>query len=251
MRSHITVISIVELMLIAALSGSGTYAFINSGIYSWVKEFGEAVNLPIYYIPIILWGLLSVVGVFNITFRGGPSDEFVQWVALLSLPSLLSYNTVDWLGIFAWVVTSLPLPPTLSYNIVNWLGILGSGFNTGPGFYEMLGLGVLIITGYVVLNHLHIIKQARHNLANRGANPVDMESVTFYSYLVLILAIVGALVTAAAIAFLSRNLELLMLDHIRDMPWNVVFIGLSCILLLAGYLYWLGAQRRPKDQSSD
>jgi len=46
------------------------------------------------------------------------------------------------------------------------------------------------------------------------AGPVEIESVTFNSYLVLVLAIIMALVVTMAIAFLSRNLEPLVLDHI-------------------------------------
>jgi len=222
-------VSIAEIVLIAVLSGSGTYAFINSSIYSWVKNFGEASNLPLSYIPIVLWGLLSLYGMFNITLRRQGSGGFIFFVTLLSLPSILSHNTL------------------------NWLGMSGSEFtlSTSLGFYEMLVLGVLIITGYAVLNRMHLFKQTRRNLTKKGANPVDIESVTFNSCLVLILAIVAALVVTIAIAFLSRNLELLVLDYIRDMPWNVVFIGIGCVLLLAVYLYWLGTRRRSKDQSPE
>ncbi len=228
MRSRLTMVGIAELALIAALSGSGTYAFISSSIYVWVKGFGEAINLPVSSIPIILWGLLSLYGVFNITIRGQGSGGFIFFVFLLSLPSILSHN------------------------ILNWLGISGLGFtlSTSLSFYEMLAPGVFIITGYIILDRMHLFRQARHNLTTRGANPVDIESVTFNSYLVLVLAIVAALVVTTAIAFLSRNLELLVLDSIRIMPWNVVFIGIGCVLLLAAYLYWLGARRRTKDQSS-
>ncbi len=96
---------------------------------------------------------------------------------------------------------------------------------------------------------MHLFKQVQRNLTERGASPADIKSVTFNSYLVLIFTIAVALVATIAIAFLSRNLELLVLDYIRDMPWNVVFIGIGCVLLLVVYLYWLGARRRPKDQS--
>jgi len=228
MRSRITVFGITELVLITALSGIGTYAFMNSSVYSWVRNFGEVLNLPLSYVPIVIWGLLSLYGVFNITLRRQGSGGFVFFVTLLSLPSILSHNTL------------------------NWLGMSGSEFtlSTSLSFYEMLALGVLIITGYVVLNCMHLFRQARRNLTGRGANPADIESVTLSSYLVLFLAIAAALVVTIAIAFLSRNLELLVLDRIRAMPWNVVFIGIGCVLLLAVYLYWLGARRRTKDQPS-
>lgn len=258
MRIPLTVTSITELTLITVLSGSAIYAFISSSIYDHfydlVRALTAAINLPIMYylpLPLILWGLVFAFGVLSITFSGGSSGEFVWLVTLLSLPSLLSYNTVNYVG-FTYPLMS-HFTPLIGYNAVRWLAAtLGLAFNltTTLSFAAMLGLGVLTITGYVVLNHLHIIKQARHNLTNRGADPVDIARVTSYSYLVLILAIAGALITAAAIVFLSGNLELFILDHIRDMPWNVVFIGLLCILLLAGYLYWLGAKRRSKHQSS-
>lgn len=228
MRPRLTIVGVTELALIAALSGSGTYAFINSGIYVDIKGFVEAINLPVSYVPILLWGFPSLYGVFNITSRGQSSGGFIFFVFLLSLPSILSHN------------------------ILNWFSIAGAEFalSTSLGFYEVLALGIFIITGYVVLNRMHLFKQARRKLIEREANPIDVESVTFNSYLVLVLAIIVALVVTVAIAFLSRNLELLVLDHIREIPWNVVFIGVGCVLLLAGYLYWLGARRRTKDQSS-
>ncbi|MFC1942228.1 hypothetical protein ACFLWU_03310 [Chloroflexota bacterium] len=228
MRSRITMISIAELVLITSLSGIGIYAFINSGIYSRVNEFGEVINLPPSSIPIVLWGLLFLFGIFSITIRGQGSGGLVFFVILLALPSILSHNTLNWPGIF------------------------GSEFSldTRLGFYEMLVLGILIITGYVILNRLHLFKRVRHNLTQRGASNVDIEIVALNSYLVLTLAIAVALVTTTAIVFLSRSLELLVLDYIRGMPWNVVFIGIGCVLLLAVYLYWMGARRRTKDQSS-
>ena len=85
-------------------------------------------------------------------------------------------------------------------------------------------------------------------MTSRKANPADIQNVTIYSYLALLLSIIAALAATIVVAFLSRNLELLVLDYIRSIPWNVVFIGLFCIMLLAFYLYWLGAKRRTKNQ---
>jgi len=215
-------VGVTELALIATLSGSGIYAFINSSIYNWVNGFVAGINLPI---PIILWGLLFLFGGFNITIRGQSSGGFIFFVTLLSLPSILSHN------------------------ILNWLSIAGLEFtlSTGLDFYEVLALGIFIITGYVALNRMHLFRQAQRNLTVRGTDPIEIESVTFNSYLVLVLAIAAALVVTIAIAFLSRNLELMVIDHIREIPWNVVLIGVGCVLLLAGYLYWLGARRRVKE----
>jgi hypothetical protein len=227
MRPRLTIIGVTELALIAALSGSGTYAFINSSIYIDTKGFAEAINFPVSYLPILLWGFPSLYGVFNITIRGQSSGGFIFFVFLLSLPSILSHNILD------------------------WLSIAGAEFtlSTSLGFYGVLALGVFIITGYVVLNRMHLFRQAKRSLTARGADPAEVESVTYNGYLLMVLAIIMALVVTVAIAFMSRNLELLVLNYIRDIPWNVVFIGVGCVLLLAVYLYWMGARRRTKDQS--
>ncbi len=227
MKFHLAVISIAELALIAALSGIGVYALVNSNIFSVVREFGEAHHYVfIYYLPVILWGLVFAYGMLNSILQGKGYGGFIWFVVVLSMPSLLSFNTVNWPGIFG-----------SEYNL-----------STSLDFSEMLVLGVLVITGYIILNYFILFRQTRHNMISREVNPVDMESVTVYSYLALSLAVIAALAATMVVAFLSRNFELLVLDYIRNIPWNVVFIGLLCILLLAFYLYWLGARRRTKNQ---
>lgn len=226
MRARLSIVGISELALIGALAGTGTYAFVNSCVYVDVKRLIEAVNLPVSYIPILLWGLLSVYGLFNITIRGRGSGGFIFFVFLLALPSILSHD------------------------ILNWPGIVGAEFtiSTSLAFYQVLALGVFVVTGYVLLNRLHLFRQTQRSLIARGADPVEIRSVAFSSHLTLALAVVVALAVTAAIAFVSRNLELMTLGYIRHTPWNVMAIGIGCILLLSGYLYWLGAHRRTKEE---
>jgi hypothetical protein len=40
------------------------------------------------------------------------------------------------------------------------------------------------------------------------------------------------------------------LEVVKKMPWNTVLIGLFCFLLLAFYLYWLGARRKKGEQGN-
>jgi hypothetical protein len=227
-NARLSIVGISELALIAALAGSGTYAFINSSIYVGIKRLMEAINFPVSYLPIMLWGLLSLYGVINIIVRVQSSGRFIFLIFLLSLPSILSHN------------------------ILNWPGIIGVEFtlSTSLGFYEVLALGVFIITGYVVLNRIHLIRHTERSLTARGADPVEVKNAAFHSHLTLILCIVVASGVTAAIAFVARSLELLTLGHLRHMPWNVLVVGIGCILLLSGYLYWLAVRRRTKNKSS-
>jgi hypothetical protein len=219
--------SAAELALIAALSGIGAYAFLSSNVYDVAREYVESHNFAtMLYFPLIIWGILSAFGVLNIILRNRGSGSFIWLVTIFTLPSLLGHNTVNWPGILG----------------------LNFEFTTSLGFSGILALGVLIITSYVVLDYLRVFKQSQRNLVARQATPSNIESVAGFSYLSLFMAVLSALAATALVAFLSRNLELLVLDYIRKMPWNIVFIGLFCFMLLAFYLYWLGARRRTKNQ---
>ena len=227
MKPFSAIMSAAELALIAALGGIGAYAFLSSSVYDAVRKYGESHNFAfMLYLPLIIWGLLSVFGMLNIILRNRGSGSFIRLVVIFAAPSLLGHNTVNWPGIFGW----------------------NFQLTTSLGFSGMLALGVLIITGYVVLDYLRVFKQSQRNLVARQATPADIESVAGFSYLSLLMAVLSALAATALVAFFSRNLELLVLDYIRKMPWNVVFIGLFCFMLLAFYLYWLGARRRTKEQ---
>lgn len=225
MSARISMVGITELALIAALSSAGAYAFLSSNIYVEIERLMHAADRPVAYVPLILLGVPFLYGVLSITIRGRSSGGFIFLVFLLSLPAVLSYNIVDWPGIVGIELT----------------------LSTSLGFYAVLALGVFMITGYVLLNRMHVFRHTQRNLAARGADPVETEAVTFNTYLVSILAILVVLVVAAAIAFMSRSLALLTIDHVREIPWHVILIGIGCVLVLAGYLRWLGIHRRTKE----
>jgi hypothetical protein len=223
MKLHAAITSLAELALIAAMGAIGAYAFLASSIYDAVSAYGttHAIGfLP--YLPVIIWGFITAFGVLNIVlFKRGS-------------------------GIFAWIVAIFSLPSLLAHNTVNWPGIIGSDFKltTSLGFNSMLTLGVLIITGYVILNYLRFFKASQHSMEARHTDPADVESINAFSNLSLFITVCAAVAATALVAFLARGLETLVLGAVKAMPWNIVFIGLVCILALAFYLYWLSARRR-------
>jgi len=224
MSARISMVGITELALIAALSGAGAYAFLSSNIYLEIERLMHAADRSVAYVPLILLGVPFLCGVLSITIRGRSSGGFIFLVFLLSLPSVLSYNIVDWPGIVGVELT----------------------LSTSLGFYAVLALGVFLITGYVLLNRMHLLRHTHRNLVARAADPGEAEAVTSGSYLTSMLVVLVVLVVAAFIAFMSRSLALLTVDHIRQIPWHVILIGIGCVLVLSGYLRWLGIHRRTK-----
>jgi hypothetical protein len=230
MKLHAAITSLAELVLIAAMGAIGAYAFLASSAYDAVSSFGQTHQVGFLpYLPLIIWGFITAFGVINIMGFNRGSGVFTWVAAIFCLPSLLAHNTVD------------------------WLGIAGSDFKltTSLGFNSMLALGVLLITGYVILNYLRFFKASEHSMEDRRANPGDVESINGFSNQALFVTVCAAVAATALVAFLARGLETLVLNAVKAMPWNVVFIGLFCFLVLAFYLYWLTARRREENKTDN
>ena len=230
LRPQGVIMNAAELVLIATLGGIGAYTFLASSVYDSLKSYGEQHNLGYMpYLPMIIWGVLTAIGILRIILANRGSGLFIWPVMICALPSLLAHNTVNWPGIFG---ADLKLTTSL-------------------GFNSLLALGVLTITGYVILDYLRLFKKAEKNMIARQASPADIESIGRFSNLSLLVGVMGALAVTAAVASLALGLETLTLDIIRGIPWNAVFIGLFCFLLLAFYLYWLSARRREKGEEDE
>jgi hypothetical protein len=229
-RPQGAIVNAAELVLITTLGGIGAYTFLASSVYVSLREYGEAHTLGFMpYLPAIIWGILAAVGILRIILANRGSGLFIWLVMICALPSLLAHNTVDWPGILGM---NIKLTTTL-------------------GFNSMLALGVLTITGYVILDYLRLFKKAEQSMVARQAFPTDVESIGAFSNLSLLMAVVGALAATFIVALLARGLETLTLGVIRSVPWNAVFVGLFCFLLLSFYLYWLSARRRGKKDGED
>lgn len=225
MRLNSLITRLAELVLIAAMGGIGAYAFLASSAYDNVKAYGELHNIGfISYLPLIIWLFIGGFGVINIVLFNRGSGVFAWLTAIFCLPSLLAHNSIKWPEIFG---LDIELTTTL-------------------GFNSMLVLGVLVIGGYVILNYLRFFRESERSIIKRQADPGDVEAVNGFSNLSLFLSVCGALAVTALVAFLARGLEAIIVGAVQKMPWNTVFIGLACFLLLAFYLYWLSARRHEK-----
>jgi hypothetical protein len=223
-------VNAAELVIIAILGGIGAYTFFASSVYDSLRKYGEAHDIGFMpSLPAIIWVVLTAAGVLRIILAKRGSGLFIWLVMICALPSMLAHNTVDWPGIFG---TNLKLTTSL-------------------GFNSMLALGVLTITGYIFLDYLRLFKKAEQSMVARQASPADITNISAFSSLSLFIAVLGALAAAAVVAVLARGLETLALGFIRLLPWNAVFIGLICFLLLAFYLYWLSARRRGKREEDE
>lgn len=229
MKLNAAIASLTEIIVIALMGAIGAYAFLASNAYEAVKSYGAVHQIGFMpYLPLFIWMFISGSGFLNIVVLNRGSGAFTWLAVIFSLPSLLAHNTMDW-----WEMAGMKLELT-----------------TTLGFNSMLALGVLTITGYVILNYLRFFKESERSMIKRQADQNDVENINGFSNLSLLMASTGAVAGTTLIAFLARGLETLALDAIHKMPWNTVFIGLFCFLLIAFYLYWLSARRRENSLGS-
>jgi len=216
-------IHFIEWILISLLSLCGSFSFTNSNLYVWIQS-SISSHIPeiIPYLPEIIWGILFLFGLQSIILRNKGGGSFTWLVIVVSLPSILSFDTINIFKVFG-----LDLKAMSKIN-----------------FYGLLGIGVSIVIGYVLLNHLCLFKQNRLSLIKRRADPGDIDKVNTHSYLLLLISIAVTLFLGILVALVSHSLELLILPLLNRLSWNAALIGLGCILILAVFIYWLGSQRQ-------
>jgi hypothetical protein len=215
--------TISEILLLGILSLCGTLALVNSNAYPLLQKLvsGQAPEI-LTYLPWMSWGLLFIFGFEAVILRKTGGGSFVWLVVAFSLPALLSFNGLDF-------------PKMLGLNLA---------IKSQLSFYETLGLAALIMTGYILLGQMSVLKQARLNLIRRSAEMRDIGDVNLKGHLLLLMATCAALTMVIAVALLAHLIETFTVDYLSGIPWRVVSVGLGCILILAVYLYWLGSQRR-------
>ena len=215
-------IRLAEWLIIAVMALASVLALANSSSYSWIHD-PVADRWPSFapLLPGLIWALVFIFGVQSIILRSKGGGAFAILVGLICLPALMSFNSVDWL---------------------EFIGIQ-SQITSGLGFFPCLVLGLLIMTGYLLLNLMSALKKSRLSFKHRGANPADIQEFDIRGHSVAFLGIGVSLASATVIYGLARGTEALSTGLISAVPWYILLIGFGCIFILAVYLYWLGMRK--------
>jgi hypothetical protein len=216
------IINIIEWILISLMAFCGSLAFSNSNLYVLLQS-PLTSHLPGInpYLPEIIWGILFLFGVQSVILRNKGGGSFTWLVVLVSLPSILSYDTVNILNIFG-------LNPKALSKI---------------NFYGLLGLGVSIMLGYILLNNMCILKRTRLDWIKRRAGSKDIDEVSAHVYVILFMGIGATIALVTVLVLISRGLEALFLSFFNSTAWNLALLGLGCIMMLGVFVYWVGSQK--------
>jgi hypothetical protein len=214
MKINILGFKTIEIALIGIMSLCGTIAFDSSHLFS----------TPSYF-ALIIWGVLFVIGVLMVALAGKKLGIFTWLVILFSSPATLSFNSLD-------------LPRLIK------LGVINQVFKSDLSFSQILILGIIIITCYLLLYFILTINKTRVSLKKRGANSNETDKVFEKSYLVLLFFAGIAIFIAMLILAFTKGIELISTPMIKSISPSILLVGMICTILIALYLYWLVSSRK-------
>jgi hypothetical protein len=224
MKINSFIIGLIELAVIGLMSALAALAFNSSGAAGLLEDFlkNHQPSL-IHYIPVILFALAALVGILSVSLAGQAGGAFTWLVILFCLPSFLSFNSFDIPQVFG-----------LDFNIISRLS-----------FYQALGIGVVILTGYILLHFLSVLKRLRRQALQRGSPPDDIDLVHTRSHYILFTVVSAALIVGSLIVLVSYGIESVTLPFLEHISGKAAFIGLGCVIVIGLYVYCLAARRKP------
>jgi hypothetical protein len=215
-----------EAVLIGIMSLCGTIAFTSSQIFVSFQDFAM-LRFPVIvrFTPIIIGTVLFTIGVLLIMIKNKGGSFFAGLVVVFSLPSILSFDSLDLLRFFK-------------------LDLIRTQFTSNLNSNEIMAIGMVIITCYILIDFMSLLRKSRNNLSGQGADKSGTDVVYSRSHLVLLQIVVIAVIIAMLIMVFARGIELLALSSMTRLPWNLFFVGLGCITLIAVYIYWMVSRRK-------
>ena len=227
MRISNWVFQTAEGAFIAIMSLCGTATLASSKLFTSFQGFIR-VRVPgiVPYTALIIGVVLFLIGMFLIMAKNRGRGFFAALVVLVALPSILSFDSLDLFRLLK-------------------LDSVRAQFTTKLNSAEMTALGAGIITCYLLINFMSLLRKSRNDIAAQGADLSGTDSVYFKSHLGLLAITAIALTIAVLIMGLAWGIELVSHTAMAHWSGSLFVVGLGCVLLLITYVYWVVSRRKP------
>jgi hypothetical protein len=160
---------------------------------------------------------LIAVGLITIVWKNWYPEIFALCVFLSSVPCLFQHNNIDLLNVLNESM------PGISTTLI-----------------EALGMGLVIVLGYLLLKLLNTIQVEYKRLVNGHVEKDEIRNVTREKLMGAAIFVFFAAIIAIPVMLLADWLTTGMSTVLSGFSGNVISVGLAVLLLLAACLYWLG-----------
>jgi len=190
---------IIEALLIVLMSTLAAYSLFGGNIRSLLLTIG-----------------LVLVGVLTIVWKNWYPEIFSGVVLLTTLPCLFKHDSID---IFNMSNSGLP------------------GVSTTP--VEALGLGLVIVLGYLILKLLNTTQAGHKSLITGRAEKDEVRKITREQLVAVSIFVFFSGLISIPVILISNWLTTGISSLMSGFTGYVMAIGLGIMLLLAACLYWL------------
>ena len=168
----------IHLPAIFAMSASAAFVFHSSFLYErWLSDtLADLLGWYAGAFALVLLGIFVGLGLL-LSFMGRMPGLFALILFLFFLPSLYAHSSLDWLQ-FA----DLDVEPNVTEA-------------------SLVSLGVIILTAYLLIRTMLWISDAEQDFQRRGADAGEVREASFFSVVLLIVALGVATGVGLALAF--------------------------------------------------
>jgi ABC-type multidrug transport system fused ATPase/permease subunit len=199
----------------------------------------KKLNRLVLFIEIVLIVIMSGIAAYSL-FAGGTS--MLLLAAGLICVGLLTIVWKNWHPeIFGCAVLISVVPCLLQHNTVDLLNALNENLPGIPTtLVEALGLGLVLVLGYLVLKLLNGIQIEHKRLVAGQAEKEEIRRVTQDKMLAAAIFVFFSGLISVPLILVANWLTADLTAALSSFTGNVIAIGLGIMLLMAGCLYWLG-----------
>lgn len=200
----------IHILAIVAMSAYTAFLFNSSLMYErWLSDV---------FPSLLLWDTATTISVSFAIFSG---------VGLLL--SLIGRRP----GLFALIPFLFFLPSLYANSSLDWLQFADLDVEPNITQTNLVSLGVVMLTGYVLIRMVFWMSDAEQDLRRRGVDAGEVREALLLSLVILLVTLGIATGAGLALAFSAEPIGEFLQSLMRDVPFSVLTVGIVSAAAMA------------------
>lgn len=235
MRLGYATVRLIEFTLVLLMAGSSMYSFLNNVLFDevmlFLKRLLMSLNIPtpIYtdtFLRVLFFFIFSLV--FLYLYAKGKETHFnrvytISW--LMHLPSILYFSRIDWLREMGLLI---------NFQL----------FKTNLSFLDTLVIGMILVSGRILLYYMSKIRETYLELVERGASEEDLEHAISGMAMFTLAFVVSTSVVAFIVSQAIPLIASFFVQKVASLPYTYIMIGgISLVVIPAILIIYIYSSR--------